>query len=203
MQRGGKSLRHPLRRLHKLRTPLEEKLRASNLRIWQNTTLPSTTAQETSKSRSTNAEIRLARKSFPRPSWRCSSPSYSHSEGHREGHGPDLMNAGLAKQGSSSSRVRLPVGSDNQGNVNAMMNFSSKPCAAIILVELVLQLHKHGCAMAPNHIPSREFNTWADACADRGPDPGLCPTRLISPRLHPKFGGGCVPLTRGWIFIPA
>ena len=45
-----KSLRHPLRWLHKLRTPLGKKLRASNLRIWQNTTLPSTTAQETSES---------------------------------------------------------------------------------------------------------------------------------------------------------
>ena len=32
----GKSLRHPLRHLHKLRTPLGKKLRASNLRIWRN-----------------------------------------------------------------------------------------------------------------------------------------------------------------------
>ena len=30
----GKSLRHPLRRLHKLRTPLGKKLRAGDLRIW-------------------------------------------------------------------------------------------------------------------------------------------------------------------------
>ena len=47
---------HPVRRLHKLRTPLKKKLRASNSRIWRNT--------ETSKSRPMNAEMRLARKSF-------------------------------------------------------------------------------------------------------------------------------------------
>ena len=45
----GKSLRHPLRRLHKLRTPLGEKLRASNLRIWRNTTLPSTATRNFQK----------------------------------------------------------------------------------------------------------------------------------------------------------
>ena len=53
----GKSLRHSLRRLHKLWMPLGKKLRASNLRIWRDTTLPSTTTQETSNSRPTDAEI--------------------------------------------------------------------------------------------------------------------------------------------------
>ena len=60
---GGKSLRHPLRRLHKLRPPLGKRLRASNVRIWRNTTLPSTATQETSKGRP-NAEMHLAWKSF-------------------------------------------------------------------------------------------------------------------------------------------
>ena len=60
----GKSLRHSLRRIHKLQTPLGKKLRASNLRIWRDTTLPSTTTQETPKSRPTDAELHLARKSF-------------------------------------------------------------------------------------------------------------------------------------------
>ena len=60
----GKSLRHPLRRLQKLRTSLGKKLRASDLRIWRNTTVPSTTTQETSKSTPTNAEMHLARNSF-------------------------------------------------------------------------------------------------------------------------------------------
>ena len=36
----------------------------SNLRIWRDTTLSSTTTQETSKSRPTDAEMHLARKSF-------------------------------------------------------------------------------------------------------------------------------------------
>ena len=43
------------------------------------------------------------------------------------------------KQSDSSSRVRLPVGSDNQANVNLL---SKKPYTATILMELVLQLHK-------------------------------------------------------------
>ena len=60
----GKSLRHPLRRLHELLTPLGKKLRASNLRIWRDTTLSSTATQETSKSRPTDAFLHLARKSF-------------------------------------------------------------------------------------------------------------------------------------------
>ena len=43
---------------------LGKKLRASNLRIWRDTTLPSTTTQETSKGRPTDAGKHLARKSF-------------------------------------------------------------------------------------------------------------------------------------------
>ena len=59
-------------------------------------------------------------------------------------------------------RVRLPVGSDNSGNIFSLLNLSAKkPYSAALLMELVLFLHREGCSIAPNHIP-REFNTWAD-----------------------------------------
>ena len=73
-----------------------------------------------------------------------------------------LCNMILTHQGPLSSRVRLPVGSDNQGNVMAMLNLGSKkPYTAAILMELVFLLHTHGCSLAANHVP-REFNQWAD-----------------------------------------
>ena len=73
-----------------------------------------------------------------------------------------LYNMILVHQGPLSSRVRLPVGSDNQGNVMAMLILGSKkPYTAAILMELVLLLHTHGCSLAANHVP-REFNQWAD-----------------------------------------
>ena len=47
-----------------------------------------------------------------------------------------LCNMILTHQGPLSSRVRLPVGSDNQGNVMAMLNLGSKkPYTAAILME--------------------------------------------------------------------
>ena len=59
-----------------------------------------------------------------------------------------LCNMILTHQGP---RVRLPVGSDNEGIVMAMLNLGSKkPYTAAILMELV-----------HNHVP-REFNMWAD-----------------------------------------
>lgn len=65
-------------------------------------------------------------------------------------------------QGTSTSRVRLPVGSDNQGNVFSLLNLASKkPHTAAILMELVMILHTSGCSLAPCHIP-REYNLWAD-----------------------------------------
>ena len=49
-----------------------------------------------------------------------------------------LCNMILTHQGPLFSRVRLPVGSDNQGNVMAMLNLGSKkPYTAAILMELV------------------------------------------------------------------
>jgi len=68
----------------------------------------------------------------------------------------------LRLQGKIASAVRIPVGSDNQGNVFSLLNLASKkPHAAAILMELVLLLHVAGCALAPCHVP-RELNQWAD-----------------------------------------
>eukprot|EP00438_Fugacium_kawagutii_P034644 Skav215975 [mRNA] locus=scaffold1158:60855:68030:- [translate_table: standard] len=65
-------------------------------------------------------------------------------------------------QGQTSSHVRLPVGSGNQGNVFALLNMASKkPHTAILLMELILTLHTSGSSLAPSHVP-RELNLWAD-----------------------------------------
>ena len=64
-----------------------------------------------------------------------------------------LCNMILTHQGPLSSRVRL-VGSDNQGNVMAMLNLASKkPYTAAILMELVFLLHTHGCSWRPTTCP--------------------------------------------------
>ena len=99
----------------------------------------------------------------------------------------------LTHQGPLSSRVRLPVGSDNQGNVMAMLNLGSKkPYTAAILMELVFLLHTHGCSLAANHVP-REFNQWADELTHpdfsgfdplhRVPKQELCEEFVFLPRL--------------------
>ena len=68
----------------------------------------------------------------------------------------------VARQGQLPGRVRLPVGSDNSGNIFSLLNLSAKkPYLAALLMELVLFLHCEGCSIAPNHVP-REYNTWAD-----------------------------------------
>ena len=69
----------------------------------------------------------------------------------------------LAKrQKGQASRVRIPVGSDNQGNVYSMLNMASKKAhTSAILMELILQMHLLGCTISASHVP-REFNTWAD-----------------------------------------
>jgi len=60
----------------------------------------------------------------------------------------------LQKQGTTAAAVRIPVGSVNQGNVFALLNFASKkPHTAAILMELVLRLHVDGCSLAPCHVP--------------------------------------------------
>eukprot|EP00435_Cladocopium_sp_Y103_P069283 s192_g33.t1 len=65
-------------------------------------------------------------------------------------------------------KVKLPIGSDNQGNVFALLNQASKkPYTAAVLMELVLHLHMAGCALAPSHVP-RELNEWADELTHPG-----------------------------------
>ena len=92
-----------------------------------------------------------------------------------------LCNMILTHQGPLSSRVRLPVGSDNQGNVMAMLNLGSKkPYTAAILMELVFLL-------------PREFNQWADELThpdfsgfdtlQRVPKQELCEEFVFLPRL--------------------
>ena len=104
-----------------------------------------------------------------------------------------LCNMILTHQSPLSSRVRLPVGSDNQGNVMAMLNLGSKkPYTAAILMELVFLLHTHGCSLAANHVP-REFNQWADELThpdfsgfdplQRVPKQELCEEFVFLPRL--------------------
>ena len=68
----------------------------------------------------------------------------------------------VTQQGQLPGRVRLPVGSDNSGNIFSLLNLSAKkPYSAALLMELVLFLHCEGCSIAPNHV-LREYNTWAD-----------------------------------------
>eukprot|EP00435_Cladocopium_sp_Y103_P025774 s3535_g6.t1 len=67
-----------------------------------------------------------------------------------------------------ATAVKLPIGSDNQGNVFALLNQASKkPYTAAVLMELVLRLHTTGCALAPCHVP-RELNEWADELTHPG-----------------------------------
>eukprot|EP00438_Fugacium_kawagutii_P020964 Skav207094 [mRNA] locus=scaffold1067:183445:184170:- [translate_table: standard] len=69
-----------------------------------------------------------------------------------------LCHSMLDHQGHTTSHVRLPVGSDNQGNVFALLNMASKkPHTAILLMELILTLHTSGSSLAPSHVP-RELN---------------------------------------------
>ena len=120
-----------------------------------------------------------------------------------------LCNMILTHQGPLSSRVRLPVGSDNQGNVMAMLNLGSKkPYTAAILMELVFLLHTHGCSLAANHVP-REFNQWADDLTHpdfsgfdplhRVPTRELCQEFTFLPRL---LNGDAFDLSVGPPMLP-
>ena len=74
----------------------------------------------------------------------------------------------LKYQHQTASSVRIPIGSDNQGNVFSLLNQASKsPATATILMEIVLTLHAFGCSLAPCHLP-RELNTWADELTHPG-----------------------------------
>ena len=120
-----------------------------------------------------------------------------------------LCNMILTHQGNLSSRFRLSVGSDKQGNVMAMLNLGSKkPYTAAILMELVFLLHTHGCSLAANHVP-REFNQWADELTHpdfsgfdplhRVPKQELCEEFIFLPRL---LNGDAFDLSVGPPMLP-
>ena len=68
--------------------------------------------------------------------------------------------------------------SDNLGNTYAIINQKTKKMTtALLVMELVLQLHLHECQVAPSHV-KRDFKNWADELAH--PD---CGTSLF--KLHP------------------
>eukprot|EP00439_Symbiodinium_sp_Y106_P029612 s5362_g3.t1 len=68
--------------------------------------------------------------------------------------------------------LRLPLVSDNQGNVYSLLNDKSKKMPTSV----ILQLHKHGMQLAPSHV-KRDCNTWADELTHpdcKGFTPSLC-----------------------------
>ena len=107
-----------------------------------------------------------------------------------------LCNMILTHQGPLSSRVRLPVGSDKQSNVMAMLNLGSKkPYTAAILMELVFLLYTHGCSLAANHVP-REFNPCATAAAGWSAPWSTWCARTMPRQTESVRGKGCavIPL---------
>ena len=69
----------------------------------------------------------------------------------------------LIQKGSrGSARVMIPMVSDNQGNIYAILNQKTRKMpTALLLMELVLQLHFFQCQVAPSHV-KRDLNQWAD-----------------------------------------
>ena len=66
--------------------------------------------------------------------------------------------------------LRIPLVSDNQGNVYSLLNDKCKKMpTSVVLMEILLQLHVHGMQLAPN--------TWADELTHpdfHGFTPSLC-----------------------------
>ena len=55
--------------------------------------------------------------------------------------------------------LRIPLISDNQGNVNSLLNDKSKKMrTSVIRVEILLQLHLHSMQLAPSYV-KRDLNT--------------------------------------------
>ena len=65
--------------------------------------------------------------------------------------------------------VKIPMITDNQGNVFCVLNNKTRqmPTAAI-LMQLVLTLHKGGAQLAPHHV-KRDLNQWADELTHPNP----------------------------------
>ena len=65
--------------------------------------------------------------------------------------------------------VKIPVITDNQGNVFSVLNNKTRqmPTAAIMM-QIVLTLHKGGAQLAPSHV-KRDLNQWADELTHPNP----------------------------------
>ena len=82
----------------------------------------------------------------------------------------------MAQNPSTSCRLRIPLVSDNQGNVYAILNNATRKMpTAVILMEVVYQLYQAGHMLAPTH-SRRDDNQWADELTHPEPqgfDPAL------------------------------
>ena len=76
-------------------------------------------------------------------------------------------------------QFRIPLISDNQGNIFAMLNQSTRKMpTAGILMQLVLSLHQQGCQLAPPSYMKWDLNTRADELIH--PDPhGFNPAKRL------------------------
>ena len=76
------------------------------------------------------------------------------------------------KQGSGDVHLAMPMATDNEGNAISVLNEKTKKwLSSIIMMQLVLDAHKHHVDLAINHM-HREHNKWADQLA-RGDHSGF------------------------------
>ena len=104
--------------------------------------------------------LRLDEASFP---WLFKTKTASAMIPALELLGSLILIAFILKMGERNQlAVKIPVITDNQGNVFCMLNNKTRqmPTAAI-LMQLVLTLHKGGVQLAPHHV-KRDLNQWAD-----------------------------------------
>ena len=98
--------------------------------------------------------------------------------------------------------IKIPVITDNRGNVFCMLNNKTRqmPTSAI-LMQLVLTLHKGGAQLAPSHV-KRDLNQWADELTHPNPTgfpPGVspgCEKHPLSVYPHELGPQGDLPLLR-------
>ena len=79
----------------------------------------------------------------------------------------------ILKDNARVPNLRIPMVSDNQGNIHSMLNQKTQKLhPALVLMEMLLQIHAAGLQLAPSHV-KRHLNTWADELT------------------HPNFAGIC------------
>ena len=81
-----------------------------------------------------------------------------------------ILIAFILKMGERNQlAVKIPVITDNQGNVFCMLNNKTRQMPTVaILMQLVLTLHKGGAQLAPHHV-KRDLNQWADELTHPNP----------------------------------